>query len=131
MVQAGLAEMHLAVDHAGQHMQALAVDTFAGRRADRSPISASARPECRYRAHPTPSWLTTVPLVKTQSKLGGMAVLSCSGAEAADSTVSALASATGALSMHKKAATLEDRGVLSRERRGCDDLLAGPLDQRC
>ena len=32
--------------------------------------------------------------------------------------------------MHKKAAMLEDRGVVSRERRGCGRLSAGPLDQR-
>jgi hypothetical protein len=31
MRQAGLAEMHLRVDHAGQDMQALAIDHFAGR----------------------------------------------------------------------------------------------------
>src|ERR1700748_1163478 len=42
-----------------------------------------------------------------------MADLSCSGEKGAYLTVSASASATGALSMHKKAAMLEDRGVLS------------------
>src|SRR5580704_15066952 len=43
-----------------------------------------------------------------------MAVLSCSGAKAAYLTVSALASATEAFSpMSKKAAMLEDRGVIS------------------
>src|ERR1700733_9326129 len=52
--------------------------------------------------------------MSTQSKLGGMAVfLSCSGAKAAYLTVSALASATGGERMSKKAAMLEDRGVVS------------------
>ena len=57
-------------------------------------------------------------------------ILSCVSAKAAYLTVSVLASATGGDSMHKKAAMLEDRGVVSRERRGCDRLSAGPADQR-
>jgi folate-binding protein YgfZ len=52
--------------------------------------------------------------MSTQSKLGGMAFfLSCSGAKADYLTVSALASATGVERMSKKAAMLEDRGVVS------------------
>jgi tRNA-modifying protein YgfZ len=46
-----------------------------------------------------------------QSKLGGMAVLSCSGAKAAYLTVSLLASDRSE-GMNKKAASLEDRGVV-------------------
>ena len=34
MGQAGLAEMHMAVDHARQHMQAAAIDHLGGRRAN-------------------------------------------------------------------------------------------------
>ena len=54
--QAGLAEMHLGVDHAGQDVQALAVDDLGGRRpAERTPIAA-IRPSVTARSRtPSPS----------------------------------------------------------------------------
>ena len=90
----------------------------------------SARRGRRCRATPIPSWLTTVPLIRTQSKLGGMADLSCSGAKAAYLTGTALASATGGVSHEQE--SRHARGSRRRfgERRGGDRLSAGPADQR-
>src|SRR5580698_1259433 len=80
---------------------------------------------------PIPFWLTTVPLIRTQSKLGGMAVLSCSGAKAAYLTVCALASATGGVFPYEQESR-HARGSRRhfRERSGFHLLSAGPADQR-
>jgi tRNA-modifying protein YgfZ len=56
-----------------------------------------------------------------------MADLSCGGAKRAYLTVSALARATGVLLMHKKAAMLEDRGVLSVSGEDATSFLQGLL----
>src|SRR5271167_3143446 len=80
----------------------------------KAPIPAIRPSRTPMSRTPIPSWLTTVPLARTQSKLGGIAfILSCSGAKAAYLTVSVHASATGGERMSKKAAWLEDRGVVS------------------
>src|SRR5579863_9319489 len=93
----------------------------------KEPISAIRPSRTPMSREPIPSWLTNVPLIRMQSKLGGMADLSCSDAKAAYLTVSALASATGGLSMHKKAAMLEDRGVLSVSGEDATTFLQGLL----
>ena len=66
--QAGLAEMHLGVDHAGQDVQAPAVDHLG--RPTPAPDRRSrrcGRRRRRCRATPSPSWLTTVPAFRMTS----------------------------------------------------------------
>ena len=66
--EAGLAEMHMAVDHARQHMQAAAVDGLSRRGARQiADARRTGRRGCRYRATPSPSWLTTVPPLRIRS----------------------------------------------------------------
>ena len=102
MNETRLAKMHLGVDDAGKNMQAAAIDALAGRRLAQGADLGDSPVANANVALTDPSWLTTVPLIKTQSKLGGMAVLSCRGAKAAYLTVSALASPTGALPCTRK-----------------------------
>ena len=68
VLEARLAEMHLAVDHAGQDVQAPAVDGL-GRRGAREIADRRDPPvrDCRCRARPSPSWLTTVPPLRMTS----------------------------------------------------------------
>ena len=73
----GLAEMHLAVDHAGQDVQPGAIDALAGggARSDRRSRRCGRRAR-RRRADRSPSWLTTVPLRKNEiERLGHGLVL--------------------------------------------------------
>ncbi len=68
VLQPGLAEMHLAVDHAGQDVQAAAVDRRTGtRRAKDRRSRRCGRRGRRCRAGPAPSWLTTVPPLRIRS----------------------------------------------------------------
>ena len=66
-VEAGLAEMDLGVDDAGQDVEAAAVDDLAGGRADRSPMGGDAAVADADVAAASPSWLTTVPSLKIVS----------------------------------------------------------------
>ncbi len=65
--EARLAEMHMAVDHAGQHVQAAAVDHLAADARDKSPIAAKRLPRTPMSRTPSPSWLTTVPPLRMRS----------------------------------------------------------------
>ena len=69
--QARLAEMHLAVDHAGQDMQPAAVDPLARRgRVEIADLGdlAVVTPMSR---RPAPSWLTTVAPARMQVEMAG------------------------------------------------------------
>ena len=112
--EARLAKMDLGIDHAGKNVKAAAIEAFAGRGsaqgADRGdPAVANADV-----ANADPVVVDHDPIDEhaIETRRHGL-VLSCSGAKAAYLTVSALASATGGERMSKKAAMLEDRGVVS------------------
>ena len=68
VLQPRLAEMHLAVDDAGQDVQAAAVDRLAGGGLARDRRSRRCgRPLTPMSRAPSPSWLTTVPPVRMRS----------------------------------------------------------------
>ena len=97
-----LAKMHLRIDHARKDVKAAAIDALARRGAVKSADLGDPPVANANVALPVPSWLTTVPLMSTQSKLGGMAVLPCRDAKAAYLTVLLLASATGGVPHEQK-----------------------------
>ena len=67
---AGLAEMHLRVDDAGQDVQArCSRRPRRPRAASIAPIAAMRPSRTPMSRRPTPSWLTTVPFRKTRSKV--------------------------------------------------------------
>src|SRR6478672_6594364 len=76
---------------------------------------------------PIPSWLTKVPLISTQSKLGGMSVLSLQWRKTGLFDSVRPCKRARSRPMHKKAAMLEDRGVLSVSGADATSFLQGLL----
>ena len=63
---AGLAQMHLGVDDAGQDVKPGAIDDF-GRLLSKRPSPTMRPPAPPYRGSAAPSWLTTVPPFRIRS----------------------------------------------------------------
>ena len=93
----------------------------------KAPISAMRPSRTPMSRETDPVVIDEGPIDQNAIETRGMADLSCSGAKRAYLTVSDLASATGALSMHKKAAMLEDRGVIRASGEDAASFLQGLL----
>ena len=121
-----LAKMHLGVDDAGKNVKAAAIDALARRGAAQSADLGDAPVANANVAQADPVLVDHGPVDQDaiEARRHGGSFLQWRESGLFDSLRPCKRDRRRP--MHKKAAMLEDRGVISRERRGCDRLSAGP-----